>query len=214
MYFKESLLIYGYIYKTTNLVTGKIYIGRHKAAQFEPDKYIGSGIALKRAIEKYGKENFKCELVESADDKDTLNEKEKYWIKHYRTMEQLYNISAGGESVTEGLRKVVKGETTKYILVEEIETYLADGWVISIEEKKKAWRDANSEKIKEYRRIARKNWKAKNPDKVRESKRKYMKAHPEKNREYQARYMANEENRLKHNERVRQRTAKKKEGNI
>jgi hypothetical protein len=70
--------MYGYIYKTTNLITGFFYIGRHKATQFEPDRYIGSGTILKRAVEKYGKENFKCELVESLEDKETLNERERY----------------------------------------------------------------------------------------------------------------------------------------
>jgi hypothetical protein len=70
--------MYGYIYKTTNLINGKIYIGRHKATQFEPHKYIGSGAILKSAIEKYGFENFKCELLDIADDKESLNEKEIY----------------------------------------------------------------------------------------------------------------------------------------
>ena len=53
----------GFIYKTTNLVNGKIYVGKH---EFSKDKrlnssYLGSGVALKRAIIKYGKENFNRE---------------------------------------------------------------------------------------------------------------------------------------------------------
>lgn len=70
--------MYGYIYKTTNLVNGMIYIGRHMAEAFELEKYIGSGTVLKRAINKYGIENFKCELIETAETKDELNRKERY----------------------------------------------------------------------------------------------------------------------------------------
>ena len=44
------------IYKTTNLINGKIYIGMSKNKK---ENYLGSGIYLKYAIDKYGKENFK-----------------------------------------------------------------------------------------------------------------------------------------------------------
>ena len=44
------------IYKTTNLVNGKIYIG--KDSKNNPN-YLGSGNLLKKALIKYGKENFK-----------------------------------------------------------------------------------------------------------------------------------------------------------
>ena len=57
--------MYGYIYKTTNLINGKIYVGQHKCSKNSIDEsYIGSGIYLKHAIEYYGKNNFKCEILE------------------------------------------------------------------------------------------------------------------------------------------------------
>lgn len=46
--------MYGYIYKTTNLLNGKIYVGQHKAEKFEPDKYLGSGTIFLEALQKYG----------------------------------------------------------------------------------------------------------------------------------------------------------------
>ena len=46
--------MFGYIYKTTNLINNKIYIGQHKSEKFEPNKYIGSGVVLLKAINKYG----------------------------------------------------------------------------------------------------------------------------------------------------------------
>lgn len=42
--------MYGYIYLTTNLINGKKYIGQHASPVFEPDRYIGSGVILWKAI--------------------------------------------------------------------------------------------------------------------------------------------------------------------
>lgn len=89
--------MYGYIYITTNLLTGKKYIGQHKASNFD-DKYIGSGIYLSRAIVKYGRANFICEMLESCNTKDELNEREIYWINKFNAVssKNFYNISIGG----------------------------------------------------------------------------------------------------------------------
>lgn len=90
--------MYGYIYKTTNLVNGKIYVGQHKG-KYTPE-YLGSGILINRAIEKYGVENFKNEVLEWCTDKDNLCEQEKYWIKTLKPFPNNgkgYNLSAGGE---------------------------------------------------------------------------------------------------------------------
>jgi len=83
------------IYKTTNLVNGKIYIGQDSNNN---PKYLGSGMLLHRAIKKYGIDNFKKEILEECYNKKELDEKEKYWIKSYdSTNENIgYNISEGG----------------------------------------------------------------------------------------------------------------------
>jgi group I intron endonuclease len=68
------------IYKTTNLVNGKQYIG--KDSKNNP-KYLGSGSYLKRAIRKYGKENFKKEILEICSTREELIEREEYWLNYY-----------------------------------------------------------------------------------------------------------------------------------
>jgi len=55
------------IYKTINIVNGKIYVGQD--AHNNPN-YLGSGYILKKAIEKYGRENFKKEILEECNTKE------------------------------------------------------------------------------------------------------------------------------------------------
>ena len=91
--------MYGYIYKTTNLINGKIYIGKKKSNKFLDNNYLGSGKIIRQAIEKYGKDNFSVELLEKCDSLDALNEKEKYYIEYYNSQNLTigYNISFGGD---------------------------------------------------------------------------------------------------------------------
>lgn len=91
--------MYGYIYKTTNLLNNKIYIGKHKCEKFIGNKYLGSGKYIKAAIKKYGKENFTVNLLEECFSKQDLNFKEKYWIEilNSRNPNIGYNISIGGD---------------------------------------------------------------------------------------------------------------------
>jgi hypothetical protein len=84
------------IYKTVNLINGKFYIG--KDSKNNPE-YFGSGILLIKAIKKYGKDNFKKEVIEVCDSINDMNQKEKYWISFYNSTDNKigYNISEGGE---------------------------------------------------------------------------------------------------------------------
>ena len=88
----------GYIYKTTNLINNKIYVGQKKASKFLGNKYLGSGKILKLAIEKYGKEAFIVELLDSATSLDELGQKEQFWIEKLdaQNIEVGYNRSPGG----------------------------------------------------------------------------------------------------------------------
>lgn len=90
--------MYGYIYKTTNLINNKIYIGKHKAKKFDP-KYKGSGVILQRAIKKYGVKNFKVEIIKWFETLEDLNNGEKYYIKLYNSQNRDigYNRSEGGD---------------------------------------------------------------------------------------------------------------------
>lgn len=87
---------YKYIYKTTNLTTGKIYVGQHTTNK-ENDKYLGSGIYFKKVVKKYGKENFVKEIIEYCDTQKELNEREIFWINKLNTINPNgYNLSIGG----------------------------------------------------------------------------------------------------------------------
>lgn len=52
------------IYKTTNKINGKIYVGKDK---YNNPKYLGSGLLLNLAIQKYGKDNFEKQVIEKCD---------------------------------------------------------------------------------------------------------------------------------------------------
>ncbi len=82
------------IYKTTNLINGKFYIG--KTTQ-NKSNYLGSGIIIKQAISKYGSENFKRETLQECYSIEELNEAEQYWISEMKAIELGYNISTGGD---------------------------------------------------------------------------------------------------------------------
>lgn len=82
------------IYKTINLVNGKFYIGQDSK---NDSNYLGSGSLIKKAIKKYGRENFKKEILEHCQTKEELNKREIYWIEKLNTIEEGYNITTGGE---------------------------------------------------------------------------------------------------------------------
>jgi len=83
------------IYKITNLINGKIYVGKDTK---DRRSYYGSGIVIKQAIKKYGKKNFRKEILEKCSDYQILNEREKYWIEKLHAIRPSgYNICSGGE---------------------------------------------------------------------------------------------------------------------
>lgn len=83
------------IYKTTNLLNGKIYIGQDS---HNNPNYYGSGDLIKRAIKKYGIENFRKDVVEYCTSQEHMNEREIYWIACYNSVDRSigYNITPGG----------------------------------------------------------------------------------------------------------------------
>ena len=84
------------IYKTTNLVNNKIYIGKHKSTDINDD-YLGSGKLLKRAIEKYGKEHFKKEILFECKTEQEANDLEAEIVdEEFITRLDTYNIMIGG----------------------------------------------------------------------------------------------------------------------
>lgn len=90
------------IYRITNLLDNKIYIGQavNIGERFKQHVKCGLGIdapvnKLYTAMQKDGVENFSFEIIEECKQKD-LNNKEKYWIEFYESQRYGYNMSSGG----------------------------------------------------------------------------------------------------------------------
>jgi hypothetical protein len=85
------------IYKITNKLDNKIYIGKHQTEN-DLDDYFGSGLLLERAIEKYGKEYFSKEIVCRLNSLEELNEMEKKIVdEEFISRDDTYNIKLGGQ---------------------------------------------------------------------------------------------------------------------
>lgn len=90
---------FGFIYITTNMINGVRYIGQRRFSRGY-ETYLGSGKILKKAIKKYGKENFIRSIVAIAYSKEELDKLEIEFIKNYNAVDSddFYNISDGGHT--------------------------------------------------------------------------------------------------------------------
>ena len=90
--------MYYLLYEITNLINGKTYIGQHITKNIN-DGYMGSGHAITAAIKKYGKENFKKEILLNAKNEATLNFFEKALVtSEFIELDTNYNLREGGGS--------------------------------------------------------------------------------------------------------------------
>ena len=80
------------IYKITNKINNKSYIGMHKTKNLN-DGYMGSGKLIKRAIQKYGIENFNKEILHVFSNEEDMKNKEKELVV---INEMSYNLCDGG----------------------------------------------------------------------------------------------------------------------
>lgn len=99
--YREKIKV-GYIYRITNLINGKIYIGftsRKPYVRFieHRDEAKSPRMPISRAINKYGKENFLFDVIYCSEDiKYCLEVMEPYFIAHYDTYKNGYNAHLGG----------------------------------------------------------------------------------------------------------------------
>lgn len=112
--------MYMFIYKITNKITNKIYIGqttrnpyirwnKHQRISLNPNNKDFSFIHS--SIRKYGVDNFTFDVIDTAENKEELNEKEIYYIKKFNSMAPNgYNLTSGGQSprvLSERTRKLL-----------------------------------------------------------------------------------------------------------
>lgn len=89
-----------FVYKITNLVDGKFYIGVHSTADIE-DGYMGSGLVLRYAIQKYGIDNFSREILFHCNSRKEAFQKEKELVTIDVIKNHLcYNLACGGSGGT------------------------------------------------------------------------------------------------------------------
>lgn len=85
-----------YIYKITNLVNGKVYIGETCTSVSDRFKRhlekSSNCVKLKRAFNKYGKENFFAEQIDHAETQEEAFHKEAFWIEYYNSISNGYNV--------------------------------------------------------------------------------------------------------------------------
>lgn len=91
-----SIRKYNFVYKTTNNINGRYYVGVHTTDKLN-DGYLGSGNAMLKAIKKYGRKNFTREIIEMCESAEQAYELEalivdEEWVDNPKT----YNLRTGG----------------------------------------------------------------------------------------------------------------------
>ena len=96
---------FNYFYRTENLINGNYYYGVHKTSNLE-DGYLGSGRRILYAIKKYGKENFKKEILLFFDTYEKALDYEAEIVNEHLLLDpSCYNLALGGKSDVGFLRK-------------------------------------------------------------------------------------------------------------
>lgn len=84
------------LYKTTNKINGKYYIGIHRTYNID-DGYMGSGKLLRSAIKKYGIENFEREVIKYCNSLEELIDEERFIVNEQFVLDKsTYNMELGG----------------------------------------------------------------------------------------------------------------------
>lgn len=148
--------LYHYFYKITNIKNNKYYYGVHSTHNLD-DGYMGSGVIIKKNINKYGTEFLQKDILKFFNSSDEMFAYEKqfvnediindpncynlvgggngYTINHYVSQEVKNKLSKKAKnrpSQNAGKKFVTKNGKNKMICVSEVEQYLKDGWSLGI----------------------------------------------------------------------------------
>lgn len=126
--------MYHFVYRTTNNINGKYYVGVHNTEDLN-DGYLGSGKLLLQAISKYGRSNFRREILQFFDNEtDAFNYEAELVTENEVNNPNCYNLTLGGfgngNMLFKSNGKIVinNGEQIKYIWPNELEQYENKGW--------------------------------------------------------------------------------------
>ena len=134
------------IYKTTNNINGKYYIGKHKTQDLD-DTYLGSGKILKHAINKHGINNFTREYLFIFDNEEDMNNKEAELVSEEFIKEDTnYNLKIGGEGGWDYVNELMKDPDFRYNFIQSVK----DEYASRCKDKKLLQNKKNSEALKEY----------------------------------------------------------------
>jgi group I intron endonuclease len=169
------------IYKSTNKINGKVYIGQTTKSLEQRIKghiresKIESNRPFITSINKYGIDDFIFEVIDSANNLDELNDKEIYWIDFYNSVSPNgYNVTGGGQgkkmiSTNELGKRISKGlqNSKKWQKIKNSKEYLkkreekfinsAKGKKFTPEHKEKIW-EKNKERILKFNKSTSKRW--------------------------------------------------------
>jgi hypothetical protein len=107
-----------YLYEVRNKINGKIYVGVHKTVDID-DGYMGSGKIIKRAIVKYGLDNFEKTVLETFASEEQMFLREKEFVNdEFLSRKDVYNLRRGGQGGFDYINKL--GLNTKNIWSDEV----------------------------------------------------------------------------------------------
>ena len=141
--------MYHYVYKTTNLINGKIYIGIHSTEDLD-DGYIGSGVAFRHAVNKYGKENFHKEIIHQCSSREEASNMEATLVTESFCLKSTnYNMRTGGDecyahhpATRKKMSEARKGSKLPKYRVEQIRKYMLENNPMNNKDSRDKIRDA------------------------------------------------------------------------